>query len=127
MTYPDDPKRTVIILREHLRSVIEVRATDDDEIVLRIFERSVVTKDDVGLRLLFSYHPGAGYGPIREIMEERNERIRAFYYELQFGSRCEKTALDGALTDTFKGETFIVDRQAVADFVNAIRISGTEG
>ena len=120
MTYPDDPKRTIIILREHSRSAIEVRTISDDNIVLTVFERSVLTGEDVGMRLLFSYHSEAGYGPIREVMEERNERIRAFYYELQFGSRGDKAALDGSLTDTFKGETFAVDRQAVADFVNAI-------
>ena len=120
MTYPDDPKRTIIILRENSRSAIEVRTISDDDIVLTIFERRVLTGEDVGLRLLFRYHSEAGYGPIREVMEERNERIRAFYYELQFGSRGDKAALDGALTDTFKGETFAVDRQAVADFVNAI-------
>jgi len=120
MTYPDDPKRTIIILREHSRSVIEVGTTSDDDIVLNIFERRVLTGENVGLRLLFSYHSEAGYGPIREVMEERNERIRAFYHELQFGSRGDKAALAGALTATFKGEIFIVDQQAVADFVNAI-------
>ena len=120
MTYPNDPKRTTIILREHSRPVIEVRTTSNDDIVLHIFERRVLTGENVGLRLLFSYHSEAGYGPIREVMEDRNERIRAFYYELQFGSQGDKAALDGALTDTFQGETFVVDRQAVADFVNAV-------
>ena len=120
MTYPNDPKRTTVILREHSCSVIEVRMSSDDEIVLTIFERRVLTGESVGLRLLFSYRSEAGYCPSREVMEDRNERIRAFYYELQFGSQGDKTALDGALTDTFEGDTFTVDRQAVADFVNAI-------
>ena len=120
MTYPDDPKRTIIILREHSRSVIDVRTISDDDIVLNIFARRFLRGENVGLRLLFSYHSEAGYCPIREVMEDRNERIRAFYYELQFGSQGDKAALDGALTDTFEGETFTVDRQAVADFVNAI-------
>ena len=120
MTYPDDPKRTIISLREHSCPVVEVRMTSDNNIVLKIFEKNFLTGENVGLHLLFRYHSEAGYAPIREVMEERNERIRAFYYELQFGSRGEKAALDGVLTDTFGGETFVVDRQAVADFVNAI-------
>ena len=120
ITYPEDPKRTVIILRERSRLVVEVRTMNDRDIVLTIFERRVLTEEEVPLRLLFGYYPEAGYGPIREVMEERNERIRAFYYDLQFGSSGDKAALNGALTDTFEGESFVVDRQTVADFVNAI-------
>ena len=124
MTYPDDPKRTTITLREHSRAAIEVCTISDTDIVLKIFERNILTGENACLRLLFSYHSEAGYGPIREVMEERNERIRAFYSGLQFGSRRDKAALEGTLTDTFEGEPFVVDRQEVADFVNAIGNSG---
>ena len=120
ITYPDDPKRMTITLREHSRPVVEVRTANGDDIILNILETRVLTGENVGLHLLFSYHSEAGYGPIREVMGDRNERIRAFYYELQFGSQGDKAALDGALTDTFEGDTFTVDRLAVTDFVNAI-------
>ena len=124
ITYPDDPKRTTIVLREHSRPAIQVCTTSGGDIVLNIVEQNILTDENACMRLHFSYHPESGYGPLREVLDGRNERIRALYHGLQFGSRYDKAALDGALTDTFEGETFVVDRQAVADFVNAIGNSG---
>ena len=124
ITYPHNPKRTTIILRDQSRTAIEVCARDNDDIILKIFERNILTEENCCLRLLFSYHSEAGYGPVREVMQGRNDRMRRFYSGLQFGGRRDKAAFESALTDTFQGEFCVVDRQKVADFVNAIGNSG---
>lgn len=124
ITYPNEPRKTVIKVREKSRSegsltdVIELRVTSERDILLTLFVGENSMGRAVGLPLKFTYHPDAGFAPIREVMEGRNDRIKEFYHRLSFGD--QKVHLDASLKDSFYGGTFTVKRQAVADFVHAV-------
>lgn len=123
IAFPDEPKRTVVTIRdrsgnaENLVDVIEVKAVSDHEILLTLYEHRNILNRNVGLPLKFTYHPEAGFAPIRETMEGRNLRIKEFYYALWFGN--ESIPWDAGLTDTFDGGVIKVDRKAVKDFLCA--------
>ncbi|KAI9880706.1 MAG: beta subunit of fatty acid synthetase [Pleopsidium flavum] len=124
ITFPDEPRKTVIKVRENsdaggsMTDVIEVRVTSETDILLTLFVSENNTGRNVGLPLKFTYHPDAGFAPIREVMEGRNDRIKEFYHCLSFGDQFVHR--NASLTDSFSGGTFTVKRQAVADFVHAI-------
>jgi fatty acid synthase subunit beta len=122
ITYPNEPRKTVIKVRESrsegsLTDVIELRVTSERDILLTLFVGENSMGRAVGLPLKFTYHPDAGFAPIREVMEGRNDRIKEFiivYPSATKGApRClfERFVLWG---------TFTVKRQAVADFVHAV-------
>jgi fatty acid synthase subunit beta len=43
------------------------------------------TRSSIPLSLAFEYEPGMGYGPIHEVSEGRNRRIKESYWKLWFG------------------------------------------
>ena len=123
--YPDEPARTVVRLRErtsigHTMDTIELRATTDLTIDLTLTEHLTVLGSPVGLRLQFKYHPEAGFAPIQEVMEQRNDRIKEFYWRLWFGDD-ERLSTHSSMSASFRGGTFTVKKQDVADFVHAVR------
>src|SRR5437667_9351382 len=70
--YPNDPSKTVIVVKEqprhnHYVEVIEVRLTGKNEIVVNMIKDTTALGKPVALPLKFTYHPEAGYSPIREV------------------------------------------------------------
>ena len=123
--HPGEPARTVIRLREYTSTgqaldIIELRAVTERDIDLTMIERRNVLGSSVGLHLQFTYHPEAGFAPIQEVMQQRNDRIKDFYWKLWFGDD-ERLPSDASLTDSFRGGTFTVEKQEVADFIHAVR------
>jgi len=118
-----DPAKTIISVKEPWHSTeyvqtVEIRTTDQNEIVLNMFEPRNALGRTVALPLKFTYHPETGYAPIREVMEGRNDRIKEFYYSLWFGN--EKCPFDTPVTSTFDGGSATVTSEAIADFVHAV-------
>ncbi|EGU73921.1 hypothetical protein FOXB_15568, partial [Fusarium oxysporum f. sp. conglutinans Fo5176] len=66
----------------------------------------------------FTYHPEAGYSPIREVMEGRNDRIKEFYWKAWFGE--EPLDLDADVTAKFDGGKTTITGEAINDFVHAV-------
>lgn len=125
--HPRDPAKTTIIVKEpsplgKMVKTIEVNISKQKEIYLDLFEERTAEGKPVSLPLRFTYHPEAGYAPIREIMEGRNERIKEFYYRIWFGA--EKVPFDAPATSTFEGGQAEVTSQAIADFVHAVGNTG---
>ena len=120
---PKNPEKTVIIVKEPSHSgrmvkTVEISIKNQKEISIDLLEERTAEGKAVPLPLRFTYHPEAGYAPIREVMEGRNDRIKEFYYRIWFGN--EKVPFDVPATSTFEGGQATVNSQAIADFVHAV-------
>lgn len=125
--HPNEQEKTVICVKEPSQSgkmtkTIEVRLTGKNEINVSLIEERSAQGKAVILPLKFTYHPEAGYAPIREVMEGRNDRIKEFYYRIWFGD--EEVPFDTPPTSTFDGGRATVTSRAIADFVHAVGNTG---
>ena len=102
---------------------VEITMTGRKEIIVNIFEERTASGKAVPLPLIFTYHPEAGYAPIREVMDGRNDRIKEFYYKVWFGNG-EEVPFDTPPTSIFDGGRSTVTSQAIADFVHAVGNTG---
>ncbi|KAL9040337.1 MAG: hypothetical protein Q9214_004528, partial [Letrouitia sp. 1 TL-2023] len=124
---PNDPKSTVIRLKEPSHSgkmiqTVEISMNGKGEITVNLLEERTAEGKAVALPLKFTYHPEAGYAPIREVMTDRNTRIKEFYYRIWFGD--EQVPFDVPPTSTFDGGRAGVTGKAIADFVHAVGNTG---
>ncbi|KAK4196274.1 putative fatty acid synthase subunit beta [Triangularia verruculosa] len=127
ITNPDDPAKTVIVVKEQPRhnryvEVIEVKLAGKDEIVVNLVKDTTALGKPVSLPLRFKYRPEAGYAPIHEIMDGRNEHIKEFYWRAWFGD--EKFDLDAPVTSKFDGGKTVITSEAINDFVHAVGNTG---
>lgn len=127
IAHPKDPMKTVVRVQEpshsgRMTKTIEISMTGKNEIVLNMFEERTAEGGPVALPLKFTYHPETGYAPIREVMSDRNDRIKAFYYRIWFGD--EAVPFDTPTTSTFDGGRATVTSKAIADFVHAVGNTG---
>ena len=125
--HPNSPSKTVINVKEpsHLGKMVktvEVSLSNRKEIIVNLLEERTAEGKVVSLPLKFTYHPEAGYAPIREIMDGRNDRIKEFYYRIWFGA--EKVPFDAPPTITFDGGQAEVTSKAIGDFVHAVGNTG---
>ena len=127
--YPNEPSKTKITVREpyqessdKLATTVDIKMNDRNEIELTLYESRTAEGAPVHLPFLLTYHPEAGYAPIREIMDGRNDRIKEFYYRVWFGTK--DVPFDALTTDTFDGDRNAITSQAVADFVHAVGNAG---
>ena len=127
ITSPTDPSKTVISVREPYQSgklvkTVEAKMNENGQISLTLFEGRTAEGGVVPLSFLFTYHPETGYAPIREVMGDRNDRIKEFYYRIWFGNK--DVPFDTPTTATFNGGRETITSQAVADFVHAVGNTG---
>lgn len=125
--YPNDPSKTEIIVKEQPRhnqyvTVIEAKLVGKNEIQVNMVKDTTALGMPVSLPLNFTYHPEAGYAPIREVMNGRNDRIKEFYWKAWFGE--EPLNLDGLVTSTFDGGKTTITSEAINDFVHAVGNTG---
>ena len=127
ITHPDEPAKTAVTVKEPSHSgkmvtTAEICMTEKNQILLQLMEERTAEGAAVALPLRFTYHPEAGYAPIREVMEGRNDRIKEFYYRIWFGD--EPVPFGTPATSTFDGGRSEVSGQAIADFVHAVGNTG---
>ncbi|KAI9901602.1 hypothetical protein N3K66_003419 [Trichothecium roseum] len=125
--HPNDPAKTAIIVKEQPRhnqyqDVIEVKFSGDNEILVNMIKETSALGKPVPLPLKFTYHPEAGYAPIREVMEGRNDRIKEFYWRTWFGD--DALDLDSLVTSEFDGGKTTITGEAINDFVHAVGNTG---
>ena len=125
--WPQDPKKTIICVKEPSQSgkmikTVEIGLNEQAEIVVKLVEERTATGRAIPLILKFTYHPETGYAPIHEVMNDRNDRIKEFYYKLWFGE--EGVPFDTPATSTFDGGRATVTGKAIADFVHAVGNTG---
>ncbi|KAK4456910.1 putative fatty acid synthase subunit beta [Cladorrhinum samala] len=125
--YPNDPAKTVITVREQPRhnryvDVIEVKLVGENEIVVNMIKETTALGKPVALPLRFTYRPEAGYAPIHEVMEGRNDHIKEFYWRAWFGD--EPLDLDAPVTSKFDGGKTVITSEAINEFVHAVGNTG---
>lgn len=125
--HPNDPAKTVITVKEQLRhnqytEVIEVKLAGKNKIVVNMIKDTTALGKPVALPLRFIYNPDAGYAPIHEVMEGRNDRIKEFYWRAWFGD--EALDLDAPVTGKFDGGKSVVTGDAINEFVHAVGNTG---
>ena len=125
--YPNDPAKTTIIVKEeprhnHYTDVIHVKLNGSNGIRVDMIKETTALGQPASLPLEFTYHPEAGYAPIREVMEGRNDRIKEFYWKAWFGD--EPLDLDAVVTRKFDGGSATITSEAINDFVNAVGNKG---
>ncbi|KAJ6153761.1 Fatty acid synthase subunit beta [Penicillium chermesinum] len=124
---PNDTAKTVVSVREPYQSgklvkTVEAKLNEKNQICLTLFEGRTAERGVVPLTFLFTYHPETGYAPIREVMGDRNDRIKEFYYRIWFGNK--DVPFDTPTTAIFNGGQSTITSQAVADFVHAVGNTG---
>ncbi|KAL3420133.1 Fatty acid synthase subunit beta 1 [Phlyctema vagabunda] len=127
VSHPKDPSKTVITVKEqsrpnHFTTVIEVKLIGKNEILVNMIKETTAVGKPVALPLKFTYHPEAGYAPIREVMQGRNDRIKEFYWRAWFGD--EKLDLGASVTGQFNGGKATITSEAINDFVHAVGNTG---
>lgn len=121
--HPDTPEKTVITVKEqprhnHYVDVLEARMVGKNKIVVSMIKDTTALGKPVALPLEFTYHSDAGYAPIHEVMEGRNDRIKEFYWRAWFGD--EALDLDALVTSKFDGGKATVTGEDINDFVHAV-------
>ncbi|KAL2196888.1 acyl transferase domain-containing protein [Corynascus similis CBS 632.67] len=124
---PNDPAKTVIVVKEQPRhnryvDVIEVKLVGENEITVNMIKDTTALGKPVALPLRFIYRPEAGYAPIHEVMDGRNDRIKEFYWRAWFGD--EPLDLDTPVTGVFDGGKAIITSEAINEFVHAVGNTG---
>ena len=125
--HPNDPSKTEIIVTEQPRhnqyvEVIHVKLVGKNEILVKMVKDTTALGRPVALPLRFTYHPEAGYAPIREVMDDRNDRIKEFYWRAWFAD--DELDLDAQVTGTFDGGKTTITSTAINDFVHAVGNTG---
>ncbi|KAI1168828.1 fatty acid synthase beta subunit dehydratase [Nemania serpens] len=125
--HPDEPAKTSIIVREqprhnHYQDVIEVKFDGKREITVSMIKDTTALGQPVSLPLRFVYRPEAGYAPIHEVMEGRNDRIKEFYWRAWFGN--EPLNLDSDVHSQFDGGKTVITSSDINDFVHAVGNTG---
>ncbi|KAK7745758.1 beta subunit of fatty acid synthetase [Diatrype stigma] len=125
--HPNDPTRTSIIVREQPRhnkyvDVVEVKLDSNNVIVVNLIKDTTALGKPVSLPLWFNYKPEAGYAPIHEVMEGRNDRIKEFYWRAWFGD--DELDLDVPATSRFDGGETVITSEDINDFVHAVGNTG---
>ncbi|TVY42212.1 Fatty acid synthase subunit beta [Lachnellula occidentalis] len=125
--HPNEPARTVITVKEQPRpnqyvQVLDVKLIGRNEILVNLTKETTALGKPLALPLLFTYHPEAGYAPIREVMQTRNDRIKEFYWRAWFGN--ETLDLDAPMTGVFRGGKATITGEAINDFVHAVGNTG---
>lgn len=72
----------------------------------------------VPLKLQFQYKPSMGYMPIHEVAQDRNRRIKEFYWKLWFGDDEILPEID--VRATYKGPEVTIDAAAIEQFCGII-------
>ncbi|ODQ66250.1 S-acyl fatty acid synthase thioesterase [Nadsonia fulvescens var. elongata DSM 6958] len=93
-----------------------------DVINVKLIDERNCSKAPLALDLLYTYKPECGVAPIQEIMNDRNDRIKAFYWKLWFGD--EPFSLDIDVRKTFEGGEAVINAEDIADFVHAVGNKG---
>ncbi|KAI0749711.1 fatty acid synthase [Daedaleopsis nitida] len=101
--------------------VVEVSfSAETSTINLTLFEerRGVA----VPLHFHFQYKPSMGFAPIHEVSEDRNTRIKQFYWKLWFGDN--ETLPEIGLRDSFTGPEVTIDEDDVETFCAVVGNQG---
>ncbi|KAH3679792.1 hypothetical protein WICPIJ_008526 [Wickerhamomyces pijperi] len=119
--HANDPSKTVLTVSEPIQGkvlpVVRVQAVDASTIKMSLIEHRTITKEAVSLDLLYKFNPADGFAPILEVTDNRNQRIKEFYWKLWF---TEDFNLDIDVHKPIAGDSLTITGQDIAEFTHAI-------
>jgi fatty acid synthase subunit beta len=126
--YPASPLKTHIKVYELSSATAKHQQTmevsfNKGKIICKLIEYRTASGKPAALPFIYEYHSERGYAPIHEVMGDRNDRIKEFYYQVWFGDD-EKVPFDALLDDKFDGGSATVTAEAINDFVHAVGNNG---
>ncbi|OHE96347.1 chain elongation-2 [Colletotrichum orchidophilum] len=113
---PNSPERTKISVfdrQNDLVAEVGLESPVSKIIVVRIFNRQTITGRPACLNSRFEYHPEAGYAPIRECQDGKDDAIRTFYWRTWIGHATMPAANATASLEETAGTSFTGDRVTV--------------
>lgn len=123
----DDPAKTVITAYDSIQGkvvpIVSIKAVDSTTIEMSLIEHRNVKGEAVSLPLLYKFNADDGFAPILEVTEDRNQRIKEFYWKLWF---TEKFNLDIDVHAPLKGDEMTITGQQIAEFTHAIGNRGED-
>lgn len=105
----NDPKPVVTVQYNATTNLIEYK----------LIEYRTKDGNPVELVFLFKYQCDDGFAPILEIMDDRNIRIKRFYWHLWYGSDV-KFDIDIDVEQPIDGDEIVVNSKDVSEFTHAI-------
>ncbi|KAI7907575.1 fatty acid synthase [Cokeromyces recurvatus] len=90
----------------------------NNSVTMTLYEKK--GDDFIPLVLRFEYKPELGYAPIHEIMTDRNERIKNFYFKLWFGVDNNEDFLNYPLDGTIVNKGEVVKFEDISEFCHAV-------
>lgn len=119
--FPNEPSKTVLTVFEPIQgkrtSVVQLKAIDASTIQLSLIDERNIQRKPISLDLLYKFNPKDGFSPILEITENRNQRIKEFYWKVWF---TESFDLDIDVHKPIKGDSLTITSQDIAEFTHAI-------
>ena len=127
ITHHADSENATIALLKKTGSNQSVKLVEFEKmgnlITVNLYTWNTPVDSPVALPLKFEYHPEAGYAPIREIVDDKPQRIRNFYELLWLGKSHSKNSTQKSTkppdTAVFE-DTYVVDEACVKNFNRAI-------
>ncbi|EGV63242.1 beta subunit of fatty acid synthetase [Yamadazyma tenuis] len=102
------------------KPVVKISFNKKKELIeYRLVEHRTADSTPVELPFLFRYEPNDGFAPILEVMEDRNIRIKEFYWKLWYGSN-SPVNLDIDVSKIIEGEEITINAQDISEFTHAI-------
>lgn len=124
---PEDPSKTKISVFEpiggKITEVVSISISGKDLIKVHLIDERNFDKKPVALELQYHYRPEMGFAPIQEVMEDRNERIKKFYWAAWFGLS-SKPELEFDISKPWDGDEVTVEAKAISDFVQTVGNNG---
>ncbi|CCE61876.1 hypothetical protein TPHA_0B02040 [Tetrapisispora phaffii CBS 4417] len=117
----NNSEKTVVKLWEKVQGEMKLTATlklvEESLIQFDLIENRTMDGNPVSLSLLYNYNPDNGFTPISEVMDDRNTRIKEFYWKLWLD---EPFNLDFDPRSVIEGKEFTITKEAVSSFTHAI-------
>ncbi|RDW58716.1 fatty acid synthase subunit beta [Coleophoma cylindrospora] len=123
---PDVPNKTVITLfgTDITIPLVDLKSGIGNEVLVNIYAYDTADGRPATLNLKYNFHLGNRVASLHEVMEDRNQRIKAFYYQLWFGSKdLPSETLSLAQCRSSKKT---ISSHIVKQFVNAAAVTGEE-
>lgn len=125
--HPKDATRTVIRLLDGSvqnakpKNLIEVKLLSDGKTIeLLLFTHRNHDKGLLPLQLLYTYNSADGFAPILENINDRNDRIKQFYWKLWFGE-ADKYVDDFNIRSAVYGNQYTVNQKSIAEFAHIVK------
>jgi fatty acid synthase subunit beta len=106
-------------MSQHQAKTVEISFSPQTmQISVSLTHHQTAATQPAELLLLFRYQPEVAGAPIAEILHDRLERVKSFYWQTWFGD--EPRCPDATVEDVFRTEEFVLDAGMIRSFAAAV-------